>query len=107
MNMNECLYIMLCYDIIDISEGIDVNKTSASKDCDICNYWYFLNYGFKFQLNVCNRCHDLLMMAINLSDIAILNIKGSDYRRVISLVSKNEAINLMQNTDLTEKSGTI
>ena len=31
------------YDKIDISEGIDVNKTSASKECDICCYWYFLN----------------------------------------------------------------
>ena len=64
--------------------------------------WYFLNYSFKFQLNVCNRCYDLLMMSINLSDIAILNIKGSDYRCIISLISKNEAINLMQNADLIE-----
>ena len=29
---------MLDYDRIDISEGIDVNKISASKECDICNY---------------------------------------------------------------------
>ena len=64
--------------------------------------WYFLNYSFKFQLNVCNRCYDLLMMSINLSDIVILNIKGSDYRCIISLISKNEAINLMQNADLIE-----
>ena len=33
---------MLYYDRIHISEGIDVNKTSASKDCVICHYWYFL-----------------------------------------------------------------
>ena len=44
---------------------------------------------------------------MNLSDIAVLNIKGSDYRCIISLMSKNEAINLMQNADLTEKSGTL
>ena len=42
-----------------------------------------------------------------MSDIAILNIKGSDYRCVISGISKNEIINLMQNTGLTEKSGTL
>ena len=83
---------MLYYDRIDVSEGIDVNKTSVSKDCNICHYWYFLNYSFKFQPNVCNRCHDLLMMSMNLSDIAILNIKGSDYRCFISLISKNKAI---------------
>ena len=40
---------MLYDDRIDVSEGIDVNKTSASKECDICHYWYFLNYSFKFQ----------------------------------------------------------
>ena len=98
---------MLYYDRIDVSEGTDVNKTSASKECDICHYWYFSNYSFKFQANVCNRCYDLLMMSINLSDIAILNIKGYDYRCIISLVNKNEAINLMPNADLTEKSGTL
>ena len=66
---------MQYYDRIDVSEGIAVNKTSASKEFDICHYWYILNYSFKFQPNVCNRCHDLLMMSVNLSDIAILNIK--------------------------------
>ena len=45
---------MLYFDRIDISEGIDVNKTSAPKECDNCCYWYFLNYSFKFQTDVCN-----------------------------------------------------
>ena len=43
------------------------------------------------------------MLSVNLSDIAILNIKGSDYCCIISLISKNEGINLMQNADLTKK----
>ena len=77
-------------------KGIGVSKISASKECDVCHYWYFLNFSFKFQRNVCNRCHGLLMMSVNLSDIAILNIKGSDYRCIINLISKNEAINLMK-----------
>ena len=47
------------------------------------------------------------MISMNLSDIFILNIKGSDYRCVIRLISKNEAVNLMQSADLTEKSGTL
>ena len=68
---------MLYYDRIEISEGIDINKTSASKECDICHYWYFLNKEFKFQPYVCNKCHDTLMMSMNLSDIVILTIKGS------------------------------
>ena len=39
---------MLYFDRIDVSEGIDVNKTSGSKERDICHYWYFLSYSFKF-----------------------------------------------------------
>ena len=57
------------------------------------------NEGFMFQPNVCNRCHDLLMMPRNICDIAILNIKSSAYHCVISGISRNEAINVMQNSD--------
>ena len=42
---------------------------------------------------------------MNSSDIAILNIKSSDYSCIISLISKTEAIKLMQSADLTEESG--
>ena len=98
---------MLYFDRIDVSEEIDVNKTSASKECDICHYWHFLNKGFKFQPNVRNRCHNLLMMPINLSNIAILNINSAAYRCIISRISKNVDINLIQNADLTEKSRTL
>ena len=37
---------MLYFDTIDVSEA-----TNASKDCNICHYWYFLSYSFKFQPN--------------------------------------------------------
>ena len=63
---------------------------------NISHYWCFSNYSY-------NRCHDLLMMSINLIDIAVLNIKGSDYHCIISLISKNKAIKLMENADLTKK----
>ena len=51
--------------------------------------------------------HNLLIRSTNLSDIAMLNTKGSDYCCIISLISNTEARNLMQNADLTEKSGTL
>ena len=96
---------MLYFDRIGVLEGIDVNKTSTSNECDICHYWYFLNYSVKFQPNVCNRYHDSLMMSMNLSNIAVLNIEGPNYCCIISLINKNEAINLTQNANLTEKNG--
>ena len=47
------------------------------------------------------------MMSVNLSDITILNIKGSDYCCIITLNSKNESIKLLQNANLTAKCGTL
>ena len=38
----------ICYDRIDISEEIDVNKASKSEECDICRDWYFLIKGLNF-----------------------------------------------------------
>ena len=92
---------MIYYDRTNVPERIDVSNTSESKECDIYHYWYFLNKRFKFQPNAYNECHDSLM--ILLSDIAISNIESTDYRCIISGISKSGAINLMQNIDLTEK----
>ena len=75
---------MLYYNRIDVSKRIHVNKRSKSKECDIIHWWYFLRKCFKFQPNVCDGYHDVLMMPMNLSDIAILNLKDSGYRCIIS-----------------------
>ena len=51
---------MLEYDKIDINEGIDVNKNKlVSKECIICNYWYFINRNLNYQRYVCDGCHDM------------------------------------------------
>ena len=51
---------MLEYDRIDISEGIDIKKTNASKEFQICHYWYFKDIGFKYEPHLCNGCHGLM-----------------------------------------------
>ena len=94
----------LYYDEIDVLKELIFTKQVHQKSE---MFVYFLNYSFKFQPDVCNRSHDLLMMSINLSDIAILNINGSDYHCIISLIIKNKAVNFLQNGCLTEKSGTL
>ena len=71
---------MLEYDRIDISEEIDINKTNASKECDICHYWYFLDKGFKYEANLCNGCHDLMQKDLNFNDVAIVSVKKINYR---------------------------
>ena len=95
---------MLYFSRTEVSGGTVVNKTSQSKKCNICHYWYFLDKGFAFQSDPHNGCHDLLMMSMNLSDIAILNIKGANYCFNNSGISKCEAIDLMQNIDLIKNS---
>ena len=95
---------MLYFGRIDISERTYVNKTNTSKECDICHYWYFFYYTFKFQPNVWNRCHDLLIMPMNFRNIGTLKIEGSEYYCIISIINDNKAMNLMQNVNLTEKS---
>ena len=96
---------MLEYDRIDISEGIDTNKTIASKECNICHYWYFLDNNFSYEPYYCNRCHDLMQKAISFKHAAIVSIKGNDHRIHFWYMSKNDAIVLMTNSNLNDKNG--
>ena len=72
------------YQKIDVSEGIDVNNTSASKECMLCHYWFFKDIGFKFEGHVCNKCHHFLTITYSLKYIAIV-------RCILMGISKNEA----------------
>ena len=69
---------MLYYEVnCDIFEGNQVIETSTSKECDICHYWLFQIKGLTYVPNLCIECHDVLMMSMNFSDIAILNINNA------------------------------
>ena len=56
---------------IDVSEGIDVNRSSACKGCIICHYLYFLDKGLRFQPTICNNFYNVLMMSVEINNIAI------------------------------------
>ena len=82
---------MLRYQKIEVSEGIDINNnTSASKECELCHYWFSKDIGFKFEEHVCNKCQDLLTIAYFLKDKAILNAEGAAFRCILMGISKNE-----------------
>ena len=98
---------MLEYDRIDISEGIDVNKTSALKECDICHYWYLKDIGFKYEPYLCNRCHDLMQKAMSFNNVAIVYVKGSAYRINFWCMSKDDAINIMNGSNLVDEKGVL
>ena len=94
---------MLQYEKIDVSEGIDTNKTSASKQQMLCHYWYFKDVGFKFESHVCNKCHDVLMTAYELKNIAILNVKGVDFTYILWGISRDKTVNRLNNLVLEDK----
>ena len=94
---------MLEDDRIDISEGIDADKTNASKGCDICHYWYFKGIGFKFGPYLCNGCCGIMQKAMNFNDVAVVSVKGSDYRIHYWYISRDDAINII--SDLDDKRG--
>ena len=73
---------MLEYDRIDISEGIDIKKTNA---------WN----------------HGLMQKAVSFNNIAIVYVKGNAYRIHLWYMSKDDAINMMSNSNLIDKMGVL
>ena len=69
---------MLPYDRTDVSKGIEINNTSASKESMLCHYQYYKDVAYKFKPCVCNKYYDVLMTAYELKNIAILNVKAAD-----------------------------
>ena len=98
---------MLEYNRTNISEGIDVNKTSFSKECDICHYCYFKNIGFKYESFLCNGCHNLMQKAMSFNNVVIVYVKGSAYRIHFWYMSKDDAINIMNGSNLVDKRGVL
>ena len=94
---------MLEYNRIYISEGIDVNKTSLSKEFDICHYWYFKDIDFKYEPYLCNGCHDLMQKAMSFNNVAIVYVKESAYRINFWYMCKDDAINIIKGSDLVDK----
>ena len=83
---------------VDVSEGIDVNKTSASKECELCHNWFFNDFVFKSEEHVCNKCQDLLTMAYSLKHIAVLSAKEATFRCLLMGISKNKALKRLNNS---------
>ena len=87
---------MLYYDRTDVSEGSDINKISAAKECDISSNWYFLDKGYHmYAMGVITYWSCPWTLAILLLWTLMMSIRG---------IRKSEARKVIQNIDLTEKS---
>ena len=95
---------MLEYKRIDISEGIDINKTNKSKECMLCHYWYFLDNNFSYGTYICDICYNIMKKSNNLKNIAIVHVKKSVCRIYFLYMSNHEAKKkIMTNSNLTDK----
>ena len=93
---------MLRYEKISVSEGIDITRKNASKECMLCHYWYFKEVRVKFELYVCSKCHDVSTTAYELKNCNI-NVKGANFRCILWGISKIEAVNMLNNPVLEDK----
>ena len=85
---------MLEYERIHVLKGIDVNKSNGrSKECDFCHYWYFLDKNFNYEPYLCNGCHDLMQKAVSFINVAVVFVKGNNYRIYFCFMSKSFMLN--------------
>ena len=94
---------MISSERIDKIEGIDFNNGEDLVKGMICNYYYFKDIGFKYQLYICNEHHDFSITVQNLSDFFVATIKNVDYRVYITGVDKKAAVFILKYSDLTDK----
>ena len=69
----------------------------------LSHYSNFKDAGFKFEPHVCNKCHDILMTAYELKNIAILNVKGYNFRCILKDISRDESVNRLNNSVLEDE----
>ena len=79
----------------------------SHEECDICHYWYFKDIGYKYETYLCNDYHDLMQRAMSFNNIAIVYIKESACRIHFWYMSKDDAINIMNGSNLVHKRGVI
>ena len=96
---------MLEYEKINISDGINVDKSDKSKECMLCHYWYFLDKNFSYGPCLCDGCYNMMQKCNKLKNIVIVHIKESVCRICFLYMSKREAKKLL--TNLIDKKGVL
>ena len=96
------------YEKITDDEGIDHSRDiNTSRFCDVCKFCFFLNKNFNYEDYACNGCHNLLMMAFSLDNIAILSVGDAYYRCILMGIGRTEALRRLNNANNLGKRGVI
>ena len=75
--------------------------------CELCHYWYFKDVGFKYEPYLWNGCDDLMQKAVSFNNVAIAYVKGNSYRSHFLYMSKDDAFNIMNGSNLSDKRGVL
>ena len=98
---------MLEYDRTDLSEGIDVNKCEdTSRKCNLCQSYYFVFKNFNYQRYLCDGFH-MSVKALSIQHLTIIYHNGHAYRVNFMFMSNNDAFNLIKNSIIIDKKGTL
>ena len=99
---------MLEYDRIDLSEGIDINNSKyITKKCSLCKFYYFLDKNFNYGPYFCDGCYDMSLKAISIKNLALAYRGEQAYCINLTSMSKNDAFNLIKNSVIIDKKGTL
>ena len=78
--------MLTMYDKINITEGIDVDKTNKSRECMFCHYWCYLNKNFSYGPFTCDGCYNTVQKSTDFKDIAIACVKKGHTEFILKIL---------------------
>ena len=82
-------------------------SVNICQKCSLCKFYYFLDKNFNYVPYLCDGCYDMSLKAISMKNLAIVYRGEQAYRINFAFISKNDAFNLIKNSVITDKRGTL
>ena len=77
------------------------------KKCSLCKFYYFLDKHFNYGPYLCDGCYNMSLKAINMKNLAIVYCSEQAYCINFKSMSKNDAFNVIKNSVIIDKKGTL
>ena len=82
-------------------------RNETSKECNLCNFYYFLDENFNYGPYLCDGCYDMSKKAVSIKNLPIINPNGNRYRVNFTFMTKKDAYNLIKNAVIMGEKGTL
>ena len=77
------------------------------KKCSLCKFYYFLDKNFNYGPYLCDGCYDMSLKAPSIQNLSIVYHGENAYCVIFVFTSKKDAFNLIKNTVIIDKRGTL